>query len=222
MPTPVPRRWLRRSIGVAVCAVGLAGGCKSGSKTSGGGLFGGKLASRNSDPLLGGTRIPPQDLPVPGKEYGAQNKPDPLFDTGRAASRGKKTERAENDRKPPPASIPGTRPTYRPGRATTPAALAGRLDSDDGEMSIGPRPGSKAGGEMSGSGGQTYDEIVKELRDYGATWDAPDREKDTGQFVFRCSVLLSEGDGRKRWYEGVGDTEAAAAKQVLDQIKGDF
>ena len=224
------RRWLRRSVGVAVCAVGFASGCKSGNKNSGGGLFGGSLTSRNSDPLMGGTRIPPQDLPVPGREYGAQNKPDPLLDPGKPASRGKKTERADDNRRLPPASLPsGTRPTYRPSRVTTPAALAGRpLDIDNNELSIGSRPGDRRddlprSDDAAPTGGQTYDDIVKQLREYGAVWDTPERDADGGQYVFDCRVPLTGGaEGRVRRYEGVGETRAAAAKQVLDQVKEDF
>lgn len=225
----IPRRWLCRAVGVALAAGGGAG-CKASSKTGGG--VGGSLTSRNTDPLMGGTRIPPQDLPIPSKDYGAREAKDPLLDGGQPASRGKKGDRAENGttKRSDPTALPtGSRPTYRPGRVTTPAALAGVMEPDDTDLSIGTRPrdtpaGGGNGADRRAAGVQSddYDLIVGRLRDYGVEWQTPERDRETGQYVFACTVPLTGGaEGRMRRYEGGGDTQAAAARQVLDQIRTD-
>src|SRR5581483_6962888 len=78
-PRAVSPRRLRPAVAAAVCAAALLAGCRNSD-----GFLGrksgpeGALASR--DPLLGGTRIPPQNLPVPGKDgYGARERRDPLL-----------------------------------------------------------------------------------------------------------------------------------------------
>lgn len=189
---------------------------------------------------MGGSRIPPQDLPIPGKDsYGTAGRRDPLLDSGRPAVRGEKTDRTENS--PPPtkkndaAAAPTSRSPYRPGRSTTPASLAGRIATDDSDLSIGSRPAVvPAGGVADGpvklrprddsplTGGRTYDEIADELRDHGAEWKPPEKDLETGQYVFDCNVPIGDGsDGRVRRYMGNGPTPAAAAKQVLDQVRAD-
>jgi hypothetical protein len=214
-----PRRRLRPAALAALCAAVFLVGCKS---SGGGGVFGrrsnpdGSLTSRG-DPLLGGARIPPQNLPVPGREgYGARQRRDPLL--GSPAGRDGSDERAGKD------SAKGSairRPTkdqpFRPGPETTNAALAGHLIPDD-TLSIGDRrtPGRTASQVRDDS--PEYERAADELRRLGATVDEPVRA-DNGYEV-RASVPLGEA-GRVRQYTGTGPTAAAAVKQVVDQIRSD-
>lgn len=169
------------------------------------------------DPLLGGARIPPQNLPVPGREgYGARERRDPLL--GSPAARDGTGERAGKD------SSKGSairRPTkdepFRPGPGTTNAALAGHLVPDD-TLSIGDRrtPGRTA--SQPHDDGPEFERVADELRQLGATVGASARVGDG--YEVRASVPRGDA-GVVRQYTGAGPTAAAAAKQVLDQIKSD-
>ncbi len=224
-----------RRLGLAAWAGAFAAalaGCRSsgGYADRGGGETGGTLTSR--DPLLGGTRIPPQNLPVPGKDgYGSRERRDPLL--GSPTGRDDGSERAGKADGGGSASRGAGKEPFRPGPGTTNAALAGALVPDDTELSIGERrtPG-KTTGQPRGPvplrpkdaanppPGPGFDEVTDQLKRYGATWDPPVREG--GEYVFRCDVPTDpDRPGLVRRYEGAGPTAAAAAKQVLDQVKSD-
>lgn len=235
----------RPAAAVLACAIAFAGGCKS----VGGGGGGPKDAtpvSRNTDPLLGGGRIPPQNLPIPGRDsYGARDRRDPLLgapaggksrEPVEAADRSDGTPGEKAARGPARTSRPAGNSgelavdPYRPGKTTTNAALAGRISSDDSSLSIGDRrPAVSPTGsgpvplqsrdEPASTGGWTFDQIETELKRYGATVGSPVREPEGG-YVVRADLALGD-PGRVRRYEGVGDTPAAAAKQILDQVRGD-
>jgi hypothetical protein len=102
-------------------AIGLAAllaltGCKSDNSNN---------SSRNNDPLVGGTRIPPQNVPVPDRGgVGANGKTDPLM----ASPTSKPPDKTGVGYTDDPARFKGT---YIPSASTMPAALAGNLK--DGE-----------------------------------------------------------------------------------------
>ena len=239
------RRFVRGAFGVACAvAVGISTGCKN----RGGG--GDAPVARTSDPLLGGARIPPQDLPIPNRDvYGAGTKPDPLLGGSSSPTAGTPTSDSDRtDRSPPPPKKtpndstyrtppPSSSGPYRPDKGSTAAALAGVVPVDDGDLSIGSRPPvTPAGGiptsipgkptplrppqDSSLTGGQTFEQIGSQLRQYGAKFTAADKEGN--QYTFRADVPVPGGmPGQVRRYEGMGPTPAAAAKQVLDQVKVD-
>lgn len=220
----------RRAAAVLACAIAFAGGCKS----VGGGGGGPKDAtpvSRNTDPLLGGGRIPPQNLPIPGRDsYGARDRRDPLLGAPAGGKSRDPVEAADRSDGTPGEKAARAVDPYRPGKTTTNAALAGRITSDDSSLSIGDRrpavspTGSgpvplRSRDEPASTGGWTFDQIETELKRYSATLSTPRREPEGGWSVL-ADVALG-GPGQVRRYEGVGDTPAAAAKQILDQVRGD-
>jgi hypothetical protein len=213
-----PPRRLRPTAMVSLCAVVFLVGCKS----PGGGVFGrrsnpdGNLVSRG-DPLLGGARIPPQNLPVPGREgYWTRERKDPLL--GSPAARDGTGERASKEGSKGSAI---RRPTkdepFRPGPGTTNAALAGHLAPDD-TLSIGDRrtPGRTASQVRDDS--PEFVRAAEDLRRLGATVGDPVRAGSG--YEVRASVPLGDA-GVIRQYTGAGPTAAAAVKQVLDQIQSD-
>jgi hypothetical protein len=226
----VPRPLRLAAWAGAFVAVLLAGCRSSGRLLGRGGGGDGDQMARN-DPLFG-TRIPPQNLPIPGKDsYGAREKADPLY--GAPASRDGRDEQASKGSGKGSASRGprfGKEP-YRPSAETTNAALAGHLQPDDSEMSIGDRrpvavPASIRGPvpltpkDSSDTGGPTLDQIEAELRKYGGQLGRATREG--GQYVVRCDVTLDpDQPGLIRSYTGAGVTPTAAARQVLDQVRGD-
>lgn len=243
-PTRVSRSFrdlVRPRWSLAVCAaVGLLAGCKS-SKSDGGLMrgmgMGGKTGSLTSrgDPLLGGARIPPQNLPIPGRGESAQSR-DPLL--GRPRTTGDTgTERtARGDAGKEQASIRRDDP-YRPTKSQTNAALAGRIISPDDTLSIGDRipevtPASGTDGpapfRLPGGGtfidGMASSEVAEALRKLGATAEPP--ERTANGFAIRVTVPIGQAgaDGRPgliRQYEGIGPTAAAAAADALNQIRSD-
>lgn len=226
-----PSRWLswgrRVAAAAAACAVLSGAGCRlldKDRKPAGGSGGGGGLARGGDrpDPLLG-TRIPATDLPVPGRGEGyGKERNDPLL--GSPTGRG---ERSSQDL-PRPAREP-----FRLGAGDTTAGLAGAYKPDETGLSIGDRPDPRAAGTPAGrgpvplrptdggaAGGMTYAQITAALKRFDARWAEPTR--DGGEYVFRADVPIEGGgEGPVRRYEGTGPTPAAAAKQVLDQIKSD-
>jgi len=225
-----PTRWLtwgrRAAAAAAACAVLGGAGCRLFDKDRGSG--GGRAPARPSgdrpDPLLG-THIPATNLPVPGRDrdgYGKE-KADPLLGspTGRSGERSSQNlPRA--DREP-----------YRPGPGDTVAGLAGGFEPEDTGLSIGPRPDRRPPGDPTGrgpvplrptdggtAGGMTYTQVTDALKRFDARWSDPTRDGEG--YVFRADVPIEGGgEGPVRRYEGSGPTPAAAAKQVLDQLKSD-
>lgn len=213
-----PRYRLRPAAAVVLCAAAFLVGCKN----SGGGVFGrrsnpdGSLMSRG-DPLLGGARIPPQNLPVPGREgYGARERRDPLLGSP-AARDGDDKQAGQGGSKGSAIRRPTKDEPFRPGPGTTNAALAGHLAPDD-TLSIGDRraPGRTASQIRDDS--PEFVRAAEELRRLGATVGDPTRVGNG--YEVRASVPLGDA-GVVRQYTGAGPTAAAAAKQALDQIRAD-
>jgi hypothetical protein len=203
---------LKRAAWVGVCAV-LVVGCKSSGGKNEAGL------ARGGDPLLG-NRIPPQNLPVNGRDaVGSVETRDPLLGL---PAKEKGGERAGKTGDNGSAALP-----FRPGRGTTNAALANPLKTDDTELSIGDRrtPGATTGrGPVpfrdDKAGGLSFAEAAGELRRLGAKVGEPEREG--GGYVVRAEVPLDpDNPARLRWYEEAGPTPAAAAKRLLEQVKSD-
>ena len=211
----------------------LLAGCKSADKGGplGFGVFGSRDATLSSDkhasadPLLTNGRIPPQDLPVPGKDGLAKNAGrDPLFGRPpadredrpeRAAGTGKRTPQTKPNETSslPPASVP-----YRPSSSSTAAALAARIDPNDPKYRVGDDPPPVSIGRPD----RTADELTRDLKRLGATVAKPTLER--GEYVARGEVEL-DPDGRpgvRRAYEAAGATPAASLKSLLEQMRGDL
>lgn len=203
-------------------AVLLAAGCRSGG-SGGGGSSGAGLMSRG-DPLLG-ARIPPQNLPTSGKDsYTAGGKRDPLLGlpSDDKPARDERVVKPTKEKDGTTSSLPKNTKDdpFRRGVTTTPAALAGHIEPDDAGLSIGDRRPKVIPASAVRENDAAFDTIAAELRKLGAKVGEPERE--TGQFIVRCEVPINADDpGRLRWYEGAGTTPAAAAKQILDQVKTD-
>ena len=246
VPRPPARRrppWV--AAWVAACAVLLAGG--AGCKNSRGGWLRGGGGSADdgiarNDPLLGGARIPPQNLPIPGKDsYGSRGTRDPLLvSPAGLEDRGTKATQQTPD-KPANAKGDGTtasrprdgREPWRPGPEATNAALAAGLRPDDSVLSIGDRrpvgtpasnpvplrprgtPASATAGAAAG-----IESFTAALQQLGAKWEPPVRDGDL--FVMRADVpIAADAPGLVRRYEGAGPTPAAAAQQLVEQVRGD-
>ncbi len=103
------------------------------------------------------------------------------------------------------------------------------MTTDDTLLSIDRRPDGNTtgrnpvpltrGDDTTSTGGWNYDQIVGELRRYGATFSSPVRQAE--EYVFQADVPLNAERTRIRRYEGIGTTPATAAKQVLDQVRAD-
>jgi hypothetical protein len=199
------RERIRPLVAGAVLAVAVAG-CKS-MKGDGG------TGNVKSDPIFG-RNIPKQDIPIPGKEgYGADTR-DPLLKNSQAGRDGDRY-----DREP-----------FRPSAGTTPAALAARNRDDLASVpsledrpsgtptSRNPTPFRPAGDADTGG---TLDQVLDDLRRLGAKWSAP-RRGTNGDYVIECDLPLGpNGEGPFRRYEGVGPSDAAAARDAVRQIKSE-
>lgn len=204
---PRTRIFLCRAGALGLALLLTAIGCKS--KDGGGGTGGGR------DPLVyGPNRIPPQNVPVPGRGgVGTTPKADPLIGapTGRSDKSG---AGYSNDA----SRFKGT---YAPGLNTTPAALAGKLKDGD-ELKIDTPdnrvPLQPAGGVIPARAEETgaVDTLYQELKRFGI--DAADRTltREDGKYVF--TATLNTNAGTKRLYKGVGDTAADSVKEVLQQV----
>lgn len=223
---------IRRSCLVLSLPV-LAAGCKSADK--GGPLGLGLFASRDSsagsqraavDPILTNGRIPPQSLPVPGKDsLTVDAGRDPLFGSPAGRDRDDRPERAASTGKRTPpkptdetSSTPRMSLPYRPSPASTPAALAGRIDPRDPAMRVGDDPPPVLSvGRADGSAA----DLTRELKKLGATVSPPALER--GEYVCRGEIEL-DPDGKpgvRRAYETAGATPQAALRQMLEQMRGD-
>jgi hypothetical protein len=194
---------------LAAALAAAPGGCRLfKSSDSGGGP-----SSRGNDPLLG-RYIPKTNLPVSDRDAAGRGR-DPLYSTPAGRDKG-------GDREKDEPSARADREPYRPGIETTVAGLAaGR--ADDTSLSIGERPDRRSGGATAGRGpvpltAPGVESVAAELRRLGATVTEPVREG--GEYVMRADVAPPDG-GRVRRYEGAGGTPAAAARQLLDQVRED-
>ena len=209
----------------------LLAGCKSADKGGplGFGVFGSRDATpasdkrASADPLLTNGRIPPQDLPVPGKDGLARNTGrDPLL--GRPSDREDRPERAAGTgKRTPPAkpgetsSVPPASVPYRPSSSATPAALAARIDPNDPKYRVGDDPPPVSIGRPD----RTADELTRDLKRLGATVTKPALER--GEYVARGELELDPDakPGVRRAYEATGATPAASLKSLLEQMRGD-
>lgn len=208
-------RWLT-CLGLML-VVGAGSGCRLFNK--GGGSDSGGWNSGTRDPLFGKDRIPATDLPT-GREK-ARGKRDPLLTP---PGQGGDEERVTSDL-PPGGS---RKEPFRTGPETTAAGLARGSSSDDpllavrGEESVDRRAtGSNTGRTgpvmLQGGKGDTYDAAVADLKRYGVKVGEPIR--DGAEFILRGE--LESRDGLRRRYEGAGVSPAAAANDLLEQVRSD-
>ena len=195
------RRTARRWAFALSAAVALAG-CKSDKDGSGGG------AGRKNDPLVyGPSRIPRQDLPVPERGIPAKAK-DPLTTpTGGRADKAGYTDDPER-----------FKGTVLPGKATTPASLAGRFE--DGEELKIEAPGvtlQPAGGPLPVNASEGVARLYDRLEKAGVKPADRTLTQQGGQYVFRAAVVITAA-GARREYTGQADSAYDAVKQVADQI----
>jgi hypothetical protein len=194
-----------------VCAAGFLAlaGCKSTDKEAKG-----SGVSRGKDPLIAGPNlIPKQNVPVPDRATGPKGKSDPLTTT--TPTGGGKAGYSDG-----PERFQGT---FVPGKASTPAALAGRMkDGDELKIESPGVPLKPAGGvvPVGFDVPAGVEPLFAQLEQFGVKREDRSLEREGGQWVCRASVPIS-GNGARRQYTGAGATAADAVKQVVDQIAAD-
>jgi hypothetical protein len=172
-------------------------------------------STRNSDgdardPLYG-RYIPKQDLPIPGRDSAGKGR-DPLL----ASPTSSGSKRVNPDE------------PFRNSQATTPAGLAANVRVEDTGMSMGDRR-TEAQPVIRGvplrpsqetvMGSETLNQYAEELRRLRARYDSPIREAN-GDYTMTATVPNGK-DGALKRYEAGGPNAAAAAKQLVEQIKAD-
>jgi hypothetical protein len=214
IPRFASTRGLAWACGLALLAASV--GCKGKDRNSGGpsGNFTG------NDPLLAGPgRIPRQNVPVPGRDgtAGGGKRGDPLLGSPTSGTRANSdADRWKNG-------------PYLPGPGDSPAALAGNRLNDGEGLAI-ELPG---GEKLTPAGGAApvrperrtpepaapigSDAAFGELAKYGVKRGDYAVSREDGVFVVR--VKVSAADGPARGLTGQGGTEAAAVKQIIDQLK---
>jgi hypothetical protein len=225
---PVPRGRMRagRVAWLALALVLAATGCKS-SKGGGGG---GDLTQ--SDPLMGGSRIPPTSVPVPERNGlgNSRTRTDPLLGspTGNTKKDPKSNTGATRTEDPDRWKGP-----FVPSQATTTAALTAKLRSDHSDLTIDEPPAdANRGARLQLASGtapiatnsQNFDQIPQVLQDdlsaLGIRRGAYEIVKlPSGEFAMRAKVPTKSGGVTQ--YEEVGPTAAAAVQKLIDQIKSD-
>ncbi len=184
--------------------VGLGSGCRLFNKSSGESGGGG-----TRDPLFGRDRIPATDLPT-GREN-ARGKRDPLL-----VSPSKDDEKLSSD-----LPSDGRREPFRTGPNTTAAGLARGGDpllsvrADEPADDRRPRGGPvmlKGNSETS-----ALDRALDDLKRLGVKAGEPVREG--GEYVLRGE--RESGDGIRRRYEASGSSPAAAAQDLLEQVRSE-
>jgi hypothetical protein len=205
-----PRRLIPGLLALGLLALA---GCRSDKDSGGSGGVGmGASRPRDKDPLVvGPSKIPKQDLPVPDRLTGPKgSKPDPLM-----SPTGSKTGYTDD-----PERFKGV---FLPGKGSTPAALAARskdadeLRIDDGAPLV-PAGGVLPGGTLEAAEGVSP--LYGQLERYGVTPDDRTLARENERYVFRASVPIS-GNGAKRQYTGIADTAPEAVRKVLDQVAAD-
>jgi hypothetical protein len=213
MTTP-PRTAARLGLGVLAAALGLSVGCKSREGAASGG-------SGRSDPLVAGPgRIPRQNIPLPERGTGtagnSKGRGDPLLGSpvARPGDRSGYTNDPERWKGGP----------YVPGPGGTPAALAARTADDGFGLKIetpGGTPLTPAGGTAPLATDLPADvaPLAAELKGFGVNHGDSTVSREGDQFLFQARVPI--GNGAVRGYSGAGPTEAAAMRQVLEQVRHD-
>ncbi|MCE9564093.1 MAG: hypothetical protein K8U57_18775 [Planctomycetes bacterium] len=213
-----------RSFSKRACIAGLMGalalaGCKS---RDGGGNVGGGSQGAMRDPLVygAGSRIPPQNVPLPDRGgIGAKGRPDPL-----TTPTGKSGDRTGVGYSDDPERF---KSTFNPGPGTTPASLAAKkndgeelkIDTPDNRVPLRQVGGVLPGGDIEPVA-PGVDPLFTELAKYGVTRADRTLTQENGQYTFHASVPIS-GNGAKRGYTGVGKSATEAVKMVLDQVIAD-
>jgi hypothetical protein len=160
------------------------------------------------DPLFGRDRIPATDLPT-GREN-ARGKSDPLL-----VSPSKDDDRLSSD-------LPATerRDPFRTGPATTAAGLArGRSDPLLSVRADEPDDRRARGGPVylkDTRDASALERTLDDLKRLGVTVGEPLREGD--EYVIRGDRL---DQSIRRRYEGAGVSPAAAAQDLLEQIRAE-
>jgi hypothetical protein len=197
-------------------AIGLAAllalsGCKSDNSNSG---------TRSSDPLVQGTRIPPQNVPLPDRGgIGSNGKTDPLM-----SPTSKPQDKSGVGWSDDPSRF---KDTFIPSAASTPAALAGHL-KESGELKIDGNenkvPLQQTGGvssvrpfAQSAELASTYTQLEK----YGCKAENRSLSQENGQYVIRATVPKDgpNGVGPKLQVMAVGQTPEEAASRLVDQVQ---
>jgi len=189
-------------------AVVVLAGCRSseGSKGSG-----------SRDPLVHGpNRIPPQNVPLNDHDaVGVKGtKSDPLLERPVGKTSGRNGVSYNDD----PARF---KKAHIPGPETTPAALAAKtkdgeelkIETPDNRVPLQPASGVIPIESGTGPG---VEGLLQELEKYGVRREDRSIAREEGKYVFRASV--TNANGAKRAYTGIGESANEAVKQVLDQI----
>ncbi len=214
-----------RKLLLAALGLALAAGCRSKDGSAAGGMA-------KHDPLIGGSRIPPQNVPLPDRGVGAKGgRPDPLKEslTGRDKDKQAKADNADRWKGP-----------YIPDANSTTASLASaaRLRATTSDLTIdGDEGATRAGGVLlqppdggiRPTAGTTRPpaadaippDVLRELQTLGVkAGDYEVARTSDGGSAVRARVLLGS-NGATRQYEEVGPTAAAAARKVAEQIRAD-
>ncbi|MBX3398035.1 MAG: hypothetical protein KF873_04790 [Gemmataceae bacterium] len=197
---------IRRQCRVWFCGLAVLAGLGSGCR-----LFKGEGGSNGTrDPLFGRDRIPATDLPTTGREN-ARGRPDPLL-----VPPGKDDDRLSSDL---PAG--DRRDPFRTGPNTTAAGLArGKSDplmsvrADEPIDDRRPRGGPVYLQDTRNA--STLERTIDELKRLGVTVGEPLREGD--EFILRGERV---DQSIRRRYEGAGRSAAAAAQDLLEQVRSE-
>lgn len=198
--TPLRRRNRLLLCGLALVA-GLGSGCRLFNKSGDG------FSSGMRDPLFGRDRIPATDLPT-GREN-ARGKRDPLL-----GSPVKDEDQLSSD-------LPsgGRRDPFRTGPETTAAGLARGNDPLLSVRAEEPADDRRPrGGPVLLKGSESaFERALDDLKRQGIKVGEPIREG--AEYVLRGEREAS--DGIRRRYEASGATPAAAAQDLLEQIRAE-
>ena len=200
---PVRRRHRLLLCGLTL-VVSLGSGCRLFNKSGGESGAGG---SGTRDPLFGRDRIPATDLPT-GREN-ARGRRDPLL-----VSPSKDDEKLSSD-----LPSDGRREPFRTGPNTTAAGLA-RGESSDPLLAVPGDDRRPRGGPVMLKGNSestSSDRALDDLKRLGVKVGEPIREGS--EYVLRGEREAS--DGIRRRYEASGSTPAAAAQDLLEQVRSE-
>ena len=200
------RRW---AACVGVVALLVLSGCKTDKDAKGNGTG----VSRGKDPLVyGPNRLPPQNLPTSSTDRAtgpAGGKSDPLT----TQVGGKVGYNSDPERFKGPVVL---------GKSSTPASLTSRgrdgdeLKIESPGVTLTQTGGTLPGGELEAP--QAVGPLYKQLeQQYGVKPADRTLELESGQWVFRVSMALVDGPGRRQ-YCGAASNAPDAIKQVIDQL----
>lgn len=207
MPVSHPRtRLVAFRPALAGLAVALALiGCKSDSNSRGSG-----------DPLFG-THIPPQNMPMPDRGIGANGK-DPLIGTPT-----KPVDRTGVGYTDDPARF---KERYVPGPSSTPSALTVgnakdgdelKIDGNENRVPLQPAGGPASPPAANLPSSSALDAFYRDLdQQYGCKAGDRSLTQESGQYIFRASIVRDKATGARLQCTGVGTTPEDAVRQVID------